>query len=453
MRLVNFSQTIFALNLMLLIASSSAARDWKDISPGTTTEHFKGISFIDETTGWVAGWDDQNIYNTIDGGETWSLQDPGLLAYFEDVDFCDADNGMATGYDGTIIYTKNGGRKWETAQNGYLITYQACHMQSPDVGFAGGQNTIFQPFVTGTVDAWNNLIQMNFYFNMGGVSTEGTLLGICMIDQTVGFAAGRTWLGEGAICKTSNGSITPWQTIKELAYACTGIDFPTSQVGYACCDNGIVWKSIDGGNTWNQLVTSVNTRLHDINFADQEIGIAVGDSGMIISTDDGGATWTQENSGVTVQLNDVSCVSAATAFAAGDNGIILGKYEALRADVITVSEAGGTVNFTFDAGVENAEDQYFLMCGLLGASPGQALPGGLVCPCNWDHVVMPLVRSLNNLAIFFNFIGTLDTDGQAFPRFEWPGYPGSAGLVIYFAGCTIYPFDFVTNPVEVEVMP
>ena len=65
---------------------------------------------------------------------------------------------------------------------------------------------------------------------------------------------------------------------------------------------------------------------------------------------------------------------------------------------------------------------------------------------------MPLVRTLNNIAVFFDFIGTLDANGQASARFEWPGYPGSAGLDIYFAGCTIYPFDFVTNPVEIEVV-
>ena len=109
------------------------------------------------------------------------------------------------------------------------------------------------------------------------------------------------------------------------------------------------------------------------------------------------------------------------------------------------------VDFVFDAGVENAGDQYFLMCGISGTWPGKTLPGGLVVPCNWDPIVMPLVRSLNNIAIFFDFIGTLDGLGQASPRFEWPGYPGSAGLKIYFAGCTIYPFDFVTNAVQVEV--
>lgn len=128
--------------------------------------------------------------------------------------------------------------------------------------------------------------------------------------------------------------------------------------------------------------------------------------------------------------------------------------QSLSCEASTIPEATpSAVDFLFDAGVGNAGDQYFLMCGLMGTSPGTTLPGGLVVPCNWDPVVMPLVRSLNNIAIFIGFIDTLDVNGQAFPRFEWPGYPGSAGLIIYFAGCTIYPFDFVSNSVEIEVVP
>ncbi|MFH2002462.1 MAG: hypothetical protein ABIK28_22505 [Planctomycetota bacterium] len=126
----------------------------------------------------------------------------------------------------------------------------------------------------------------------------------------------------------------------------------------------------------------------------------------------------------------------------------------LTTDACTiVGDLPGTMNMVFDAGFENAGDKYFILCGLLGTSPGQPLPGGLIVPCNWDVNVITLVCSLNNIAVFFNFFGFLDANGKAYPRFEWPGYPGSAGLIIYFAGCTYHPFDFVTNPVQLELVP
>ena len=89
---------------------------------------------------------------------------------------------------------------------------------------------------------------------------------------------------------------------------------------------------------------------------------------------------------------------------------------------------------------------------ILFTGPGTPLPGGLILPCNWD-LVSDLVMPFNNIAFFFDFIGTLDASGQATPHFAWPGYPGSAGLMFYFAGCTISPFDFVTNGAAVEVVP
>jgi hypothetical protein len=113
--------------------------------------------------------------------------------------------------------------------------------------------------------------------------------------------------------------------------------------------------------------------------------------------------------------------------------------------------ASGAVDFALDAGVANGGDQYFLACGISGTEPGKTLPGGLVLPCTWDFVTA-LVLPYNNIAFFFDFIGNLDPDGKATARFEWPGYPGSTGLMIYFAYCTISPYDFVSNGAAVEVV-
>ena len=126
----------------------------------------------------------------------------------------------------------------------------------------------------------------------------------------------------------------------------------------------------------------------------------------------------------------------------------------LTADTKVVFETtASTVQFEFDAGVANAGQRYFLLCGLLGTSPGTTLPGGLVLPCNWDPIIAPLIIPLNNLALFFDFTGTLDANGKATPRFEWPGRPGSAGFNIYFAACTMQPFDFVSNAWTLTIAP
>lgn len=111
----------------------------------------------------------------------------------------------------------------------------------------------------------------------------------------------------------------------------------------------------------------------------------------------------------------------------------------------------GTINFTLDAGVAQANSHYFLLCGVTGTQPGTNLPHGLVLPCNWDFV-SDLVMPFNNVALFFDFIGVLDNSGKATARFEWPGLAGSSGAMIYFAYCTYKPFDFVSNGASLEVV-
>ncbi|MFH2000276.1 MAG: SBBP repeat-containing protein [Planctomycetota bacterium] len=130
------------------------------------------------------------------------------------------------------------------------------------------------------------------------------------------------------------------------------------------------------------------------------------------------------------------------------HGLYCDKYS------LTAATAG-TIDFNLLAGTENASNEYLLAAGISGSSPGVTLPTGLVLPLNWDFV-SDLSVLLNNTAYFFDFMGTLDADGSATARFEWPGIPGSAGMSLNFAFCTRDPdegFNFVSNPVEIELVP
>ncbi|MCK7482836.1 MAG: hypothetical protein M0C28_41235 [Candidatus Moduliflexus flocculans] len=81
-----------------------------------------------------------------------------------------------------------------------------------------------------------------------------------------------------------------------------GIDFPTSQTGYAVMDggesfNGLVLKTTDGGNTWIELDTMFNNHfLRAVDFVTEDIGCIGGDN--IYSTFDGGQTWILRVSGL-----------------------------------------------------------------------------------------------------------------------------------------------------------
>lgn len=131
-------------------------------------------------------------------------------------------------------------------------------------------------------------------------------------------------------------------------------------------------------------------------------------------------------------------------------------YPFLQSDVYSVPEStGGTVNYLLLAGSDNAHRNYLLIGGVSGTKPGLALPGGYTTlPVNWD-VFTDLVLSFLNTPIFWNFIGKLNANGAADAQLNMPPLPppSIAGTIMHYAYCCNNPFDFVSNPVEIEIIP
>jgi hypothetical protein len=58
-----------------------------------------------------------------------------------------------------------------------------------------------------------------------------------------------------------------------------------------------------------------------------------------------------------------------------------------------------------------------------------------------------------NGPIFQNFMGSLDGTGSATATLNLPPVPGAAGLTMHYAYALNNPWDFVSNPVAVEIVP
>jgi hypothetical protein len=73
-------------------------------------------------------------------------------------------------------------------------------------------------------------------------------------------------------------------------------------------------------------------------------------------------------------------------------------------------------------------------------------------PVNWD-VFTDFVLALLNTYVFSNFLGTLDATGMATAQLNAPPIPGFAGITMHYAYALNNPWDFVSNPVAVEIVP
>jgi photosystem II stability/assembly factor-like uncharacterized protein len=155
-------------NDSLLLKSTDSGQTWNEISYTGITfvpggEHIVNLKFVNETTGYLAAGPYTGVFKTTDGGLTWTQLTPaGNLCYNEglfffdeqngflggagcfqgetiekmtagtlitttintpswnaadlvvDIDFLDADFGLAASYGGRILRTTDGGLNWDT---------------------------------------------------------------------------------------------------------------------------------------------------------------------------------------------------------------------------------------------------------------------------------------------------------------------------------------------------
>lgn len=113
--------------------------------------------------------------------------------------------------------------------------------------------------------------------------------------------------------------------------------------GWAVGDRGVIWKTDDGGKTWQFCATPVRCSLRSVCFLSDQIGWGVGGEiasygriaeGVVLGTTDGGKTWTVVARGGLPYLSHVS-------FFGLDEGIVAGAANAKFPTGVAVTRDGG----------------------------------------------------------------------------------------------------------------
>ncbi|MCX6233165.1 MAG: YCF48-related protein [Bacteroidetes bacterium] len=308
--------------------TDDGGNSWKSISYATTN-FLSSVCFIDPLNGWTVGGLDMILHST-DGGNTWINQInqnnndyiPLRSIYLHSVYFIDEYNGWAVGYSGTIIHTNDGGLNWET--------------QSCPIGTLELEDVLFIDKNKGWIlsDHWllytndgGNLWQTTYYENNGFSSIyfldsqNGWITGYFFLlhtndggfswaEQNIpeGFAAGivfftdslRGWIGGhldgySDLIHTTDGGET-WEfvdTCFEYIYI-KSIFFSDPSNGWVIGRYGNIFRTFDGGNSWEIQFDEENLWFKSASFTDEENGWVVGDHGVILHTNNGGLVWSQQ---------------------------------------------------------------------------------------------------------------------------------------------------------------
>jgi photosystem II stability/assembly factor-like uncharacterized protein len=293
---VNVVKTFFTSSLIghavssngIILKTIDGGENWystKDDSNTSPSNYFT-VYFINENIGFATRAH-SDIYKTTDAGETW-IEISSITEAVYDLYFLDENNGFITGEHGATFKTNDGGNTWTSIlfQNGYVYntSMYGIYFQDNNIGYAiGARGRIIK-----TTDGGNNWVSHSDNYN--------DFNDLKIFDSGTGFARS----GNNYYKTTDFGD--NWSYISSANHYtyCSGFYFVNENIGYSIGGgtnsiSGDVFKTTDGGNTWNQLNIYVDEGLSSVFFIDENVGFISGgfNQRKVMKTVDGGINWTQ----------------------------------------------------------------------------------------------------------------------------------------------------------------
>jgi len=183
-----------------IVKTTDGGSTWDSIPTGILSA-MVGVSFLDENTGFVAGSEPHVILFTGNGGATWEDRTPQTYTAFDDIFFITNDVGsVSSKYD--VFNTNDGGITWSIAQSG-IYADGSYHISfiNPDMGWIAGTQvpSLTEGHIAHTSDGGDTYTQQPH-----GISA--TFLDIHFIDENNGIVVGYPSI----ILQTTDGGTT-WQ--------------------------------------------------------------------------------------------------------------------------------------------------------------------------------------------------------------------------------------------------
>lgn len=322
------------------------------LKAGGESNTITGSSFIDADTGWMVG-DNGLVIRTTDGGVNWTSDNSGVSpnVHFKGVHFLNSTSGYAAGCQGSsscgngvsggVLYKYSNGTWSSMSLPGGMPPLNSVYMTGSAAGWAAGMDGAALKF-----DGVN-------WSQVTGLSGD---IDIYSIDSVVS-APGIAWAAgqnnatkRGVILRYdgSGWSETEPQEAPSFLTSIDVVDDTAGPTGYVVGGGGKVYKTLDGGvngvTSWTPQNSTTGKLLGAVSFLNDAItGVAAGGDvgeGRIIKTMDGGANWSIEQAGTGISVNTVSAVADPggpapyVAYAAGASSMIL-KYPDNIAPVVT----------------------------------------------------------------------------------------------------------------------
>lgn len=266
-----------------IFQTANGGQSWQRQDSGTTDD-LRDLFFLDLNRGWVVGGKGL-ILRTTDGGNNWETQTSPRDTFLHSIHFADEDHGWIAGGHytfswprfrayGYVFQSTDGGDSWSLAD---YISYR----YALDLHFV---NAMQGWLVTEHIDNSTYEVIPRVYVTSNGGSTwtnqsiplsSGELGDITFVDADTGWAVG----DGGAILHTTDGGNLWSQQESGGTSNLEAVQFISPHMGWIV---GSILYTTDGGENWaSQSADPACTDLRDLHFVDADHGWAVGANGVV----------------------------------------------------------------------------------------------------------------------------------------------------------------------------
>jgi len=309
---------LFIAVILFFTVFSDVCPQWS-IYQANTTMQLNRIQFVNAYTGFAAGGgtiDSAVFFKTTNAGLNWvkyGISDTIIWNWQEiyGLYFINENTGYVSGRYLRICKTTNGGVNWTTTIPPYYsITqiYNALYFIDENTGYAAGRWGYFCKTTNGG-------------FNWSLVSTLGAdLFGMHFTSANTGYVSA----GNGTIFKTTNGGQNFTQNFTG-PYSFSSIRFITENTGYVVGSDAwfhsVIYRTINGGNSWDNIFYQNNAEIYDVFFLDYYYGYASGYR-CIFKTTNAGINWSSLIIPQNNEYYNIYFFNSLSGFISGGNGRI-----------------------------------------------------------------------------------------------------------------------------------
>ena len=269
----------------------------------TFYQYFPTIYFPSTTVGYCGGQDGQ-VFKTTDMGNTWNhLSSSFCCNDFSNSYFFNNDTGFVVLWPGNLVKTFNGGLTWN------LDTSIGGYSSYPGIGSIQFMNDSIGIIAAGENGTYARTFDKGNTWQTGHIDSSMVLISIYMRNLNSGYAVGY----DGKFSRTFDGGQTWTSPVIISQYHLNDVTFFNDSVGYIVGGEGsfpfnttyrgIIYKTIDAGNSWFVEDSSYDEWLTSVVAVNDSVGYAAGWKGRILKITNGNSAGIQENISTAISVS------------------------------------------------------------------------------------------------------------------------------------------------------